>query len=325
MINKIVGTVCSANHLAYAKTMAKSFQQFNPDYSIIICLVDKIDNRFNTTDFEPYTIIEVEQLAIPQFAKMSAQYSIIELNCAVKPYLCQFIYKNYHPDILLYLDSDIVFHNSIRIVEDYLLKSDIVITPHSFTPIHDNLLPMERDFLRGGLYNAGFIGMKNSSTANDFLNWWADKVIDQCYVNFAEGMCYDQQWLSLLPLYYQSVGIIQHRGFNVAYWNLHERIVDKTNAIYTINKKEPLIFMHISGYKFQNPYSLSVHQNRFNLKELPVVSEILEDYRKKVMDNGYEQFIHLKCFYAKPKKKTTGIMPLINKILSILGVKISKV
>ena len=40
MINKIVGTVCSANHLAYAKTMAKSFQQFNPDYSIEVQFAD---------------------------------------------------------------------------------------------------------------------------------------------------------------------------------------------------------------------------------------------------------------------------------------------
>ena len=325
MMKKVVGTVCSANHLAYAKTMADSFLKYNPDYTIVICLVDKIESRFNVSEFAPYTIIEVEQLNIPQFERMSAQYSIIELNCAVKPYLCQYIFNTSNPDLLLYMDSDLLFFNSVKVVEDALINDDIVITPHSFTPINDDFIPMERDFLRSGIYNAGFVGMKKSTTTTNFLNWWAEKLIDQSFINFAEGMCFDQNWLNFLPLYYQHICILNHKGFNAAYWNFHEREITQKEGQYFVNNTEPLVFLHISGYKFHNPDNLSVHQTRFQLKNLPVVVEILNNYRTLVTNNGYEQFINLKCFYAKPKKKSTGIMPMFNKIIGIVGLKLSKI
>ena len=324
MINKIVGTVCSANHLAYAKTMGESFIKFNPDYSVIICLVDKIEGRFNPEDFAPFAIIEVDHLAIPQFEKMSTQYSIIELNCGIKPYLCQYILKTYNPDILLYVDSDILFFNSIGIAEHLLSNSDILITPHILTPINDDLNPKERDFLRSGIYNAGFIGLKNCENVHNFLSWWAERLVDQCYVNFTEGMCFDQNWLNLVPLFFNSVNIVTHKGFNVAYWNLHERIMNKTEDTYFINQVDPLIFLHISGYKFSNPESLSIHQNRIKLNKFPVLSELLGNYKKQVEENGYNQFINLKCYYAKPKKKSMGIMSTINKVIGIWGLKLTK-
>ena len=67
MSKKIVYTVCSANHLAYAKTMADSFAEHNPGYTIFIGLVDRIAGRFDPSFFEPYTIIEAESLGIDVF------------------------------------------------------------------------------------------------------------------------------------------------------------------------------------------------------------------------------------------------------------------
>ncbi|MFX8895502.1 hypothetical protein ABTM96_20420, partial [Acinetobacter baumannii] len=65
--------------------------------------------------------------------------------------------------------------------------------------------------------------MKKSSETFQFLNWWSDRLIDQCYYNFAEGMGVDQAWLNIVPLFFKEVCVANHKGLNVAYWNLHER------------------------------------------------------------------------------------------------------
>ncbi len=323
MNKKIAYTVCSANHLAYAKTMADSLLAQHPEYTIFIGLVDRIDNRFDVSFFQPHIIIEAEALQIAQFAKMSAQYNIIELNCAVKPFMAQYLFKNYSPDTLLYFDTDIFIYHSLEKIEEALLENDIVLTPHFTNPMNDDLEPRERDMLRSGLYNAGFISMKNTIITNKFLQWWSERLINQCYYNFAEGMGVDQYWLNLVPLFFDKVGIFNHKGANVAYWNLHERILSKMNNAFFVNASEPLLFLHISGYKFDKPDELSRHQTRFNLSQLAVLNELITEYRNAVYNNGYEKFSAMSCYFSKPIKKSTGLMATINKLLKPLKIKLT--
>ena len=322
-LKKMAFTVCSANHLAYAKTMADSLIQHAPDYNVIIGLADKNNQRFKQEDFLPHRIVEVESLAIPNFDAMSIQYNLIELNCALKPFIAQYIFNTEYPDILLYIDADIYFYQSPSEAEQILNENAIAITPHFFTPINDGALPMERDVLRSGIYNAGFIAMKQHSITDNFLQWWAERLTNQCFYNFAEGMAVDQNWLNLVPLFFEKIAIISHKGYNVAYWNLHERSLALNNNQVWVNNQEPLVFLHISGYKFETPQILSRHQTRFNLLQLPVLNKLLEAYRNKVYENGYAQYIHLQCAYAKAEKKSTGLMAFTNKILKPLGIKIT--
>lgn len=254
---------------------------------------------------------------------MSGQYTIIELNCAIKPFMAQYLFKNYSPDILLYLDTDIFIYHSLESIEAALTENDIVLTPHFTHPMNDDKEPRERDMLRSGLYNAGFIGMKKSKTVDNILQWWSDRLIDQCYYNFAEGMGVDQYWLNLVPLFFDRVQIFNHKGANVAYWNLHERILNKKDNAIFVNDTEPLLFLHISGYKFDKPEELSRHQTRFQLSELPVLKELLIEYKTIVYKNGYEKFINMSCYFSKPKKKSTGLMATVNKALKPLKVKIT--
>lgn len=323
-MNKILYTVCSANHLAHCKTMADSFVQHNTDYKVIIGLVDKVNGRFDVAEFLPYLLVEVDMIGALDFETMAAQYTIIELNCAMKSFMAQYIFKKYCPDILLYLDSDMWVLHDLAVVEDALFQNDILITPHFMTPMPDGeKLPLERDVLRSGIYNAGFIGFRKSETVDQFLQWWSFHMQTECHYNFAEGMAVDQVWLNLAPLFFKRVGIFDHKGANVAYWNLHERSLSFTDNKILVNESDPLLFLHISGYKFDQPENLSRHQTRFELGQLPVLKQLLAAYRSETEKNGYSRYVVLTCAFAKTVKRSTGIMKTVNKWLKPLGVKLS--
>lgn len=324
-MQKIIYTVCSANHLAFAKTMVHSFLRHHPDYRSFICLTDKIAGRFNADDFAPATIVELENIGIESLKQMSTQYSIIELNCAVKPFMALYLIENYHPQTLIYADSDLFFYQRISSVEQDLINNNILLTPHILTPYNDDADPKERDMLRSGIFNAGFIGMKITGETMQFLNWWADRMKTQCYYNFELGMAVDQNWLNLVPLFFSDVVISHNKGLNVAYWNLHERKLSINNKTVVVNNDEPLMFFHFSGYKLAAPNTISVHQNRVDMATNSVLQSLFNDYRKAALDNGYSLYHALPCYYAKPPRKSMGILATANKFLRLAGIEIKKV
>ncbi|MCA6489472.1 MAG: glycosyl transferase, partial [Chitinophagaceae bacterium] len=96
-MKKILYTVCSANHLAHCKTMCDSFAALHPDYTIIIGLVDKIEGRFSKDLLAPHSIWEINTLDIPHFDDITARYTVIELNCAMKAFMAQAIFAREYP------------------------------------------------------------------------------------------------------------------------------------------------------------------------------------------------------------------------------------
>lgn len=324
-MKKIVYTVCSANHLAHSKTMADSFIAQHPEYSLYIVLVDRADGRFDLSSFEPYNIIEISELSIPDFAEFTQRYTVIELNCAVKSFAAQYLFREFAPDMLLYIDSDTFIFNNLSIVESYLIKNNIVLTPHYTTALpQDNFVPRERELLRSGLYNAGFMALKNHPETHRFLAWWSKHMETECHYDFEEGMAVDQNWLNCIPLFFKGVYITTDPGLNVAYWNLHERSLSENGGQYWVNEQYPLVFLHISGYNFSMPEQLSRHQNRHDLSSLPMLKKLLDNYVEKVKANRWDYFSTLPCAYAKAPVKSRGIMKTINQLLSPLKVKISK-
>lgn len=325
MVSKIAYTLCSASHLAFAKTMADTLIKHNPDYKVIIGLVDKINNRFDTGFFAPHTIIEIGDMQIPRLDEMSAKYTILELSCAMKPFMAQYLLQQYKPEVLIYTDTDITYHAPLLDVENRLREKDVLVTPHFTTALDNQFFPDEKEFLRSGLYNAGFFAMNNRQGTHDVLNWWGSRMEEFCYLNLAEGLGADQNWLNFVPQYFTTAEVYRNKGVNVAYWNLHERTVTLENGKLMVNGNTPLVFLHLSGYSWQSPDVLSKHQNRYQLKDFPTLATLFYEYATQVKNNKAPEFAGMTCFYAKAPKKPTGIMATINKALKVARLKLIRI
>lgn len=126
---------------------------------------------------------------------------------------------------------------------------------------------------------------------------------DECYEDFKEGLFDDQIWLNFVPLYFQKVCILKHSGYNIAYWNLHDRMIEKMDGVYLVNNEYPLVFFHFSGFSIHAPESLSKHQSRYVPANLPIAcKEICAIYSDELVRNKHQDFIKLTCAYA-PKSK----------------------
>jgi glycosyltransferase involved in cell wall biosynthesis len=98
----------------------------------------------------------------------------------------------------------------------------------------------------------------------------------------------DQRWIDLVPSLFEH-HILKDPGYNVAYWNLHERDVAWTGDGFVVNGR-PLTFFHFSGYDPAKPHLLSKHQvhlPRILLSERPDVRRICDEYHKDLTRLGW--------------------------------------
>ena len=303
---KVSFTICSANYLPYAKSLGDSFVKTNSDYLFIIVLLDKGSQDYNSFA-APHKIINVEDMRLDFFSEMNERYNIFELSCALKPFVADYIFRNFsHCELLFYFDTDILVYDSMQNAEVLLSKHSILITPHLATSKDfEYRIEIEKMVFRAGTFNAGFFGLRRCDESQSFLEWWMLNMRTYCYKNSFTSLFDDQIWLNFVPVYFKNAIITNDLGYNAAYWNMGERKVDLKNGQYFINENVPLVFFHFSGHHFTNELLLSKYFPKYTFDSLPECKPLFEDYKQSVTDNQLSFYSKIKPAFglANPLKR----------------------
>ncbi len=102
------------------------------------------------------------------------------------------------------------------------------------------------------------------------------------------GLFVDQKWMNLAPGLFEHIAILRHAGCNMAYWNLHERVLTEDAGGYLVqgaNGAEQLNFFHFSGVVLDDPTVLTRNSNRFTLEDRPDLVKLFRDYKAAVVRN----------------------------------------
>jgi hypothetical protein len=324
--NSIAFTLCSNNYLAHAKTLCDSIHRHNPDFTIVIGLVDKKSDLIDYSSFFPAQVIELNEKIIPGFEEMITRYNIVELNTAVKPFFFQYLIKN-HPSVdhIYYFDPDIRVYSKLDFLKEYFSENAILLTPHFFTPIEmDEHHPFENVALNYGIYNLGFLGLKaKDAVVTKFLDWWGKRTFKLGYARPSDGLFVDQLWINLVPLFFGSTFIIPHYGCNMAPWNLHERKIKKIENTEQIilENNEALIFYHFSSYNFRKPDQLTKYYDRYSFEKIPILKTLYTSYYNELVENKVNEVASIKCALKvvdyTPKLKHIIFRPVYNMLRSV--------
>jgi len=259
----------------------------NEEIDFFILIVDKKDLNFNK-DKKIKNLIWSEDLSIKKYNALAFKYDILEFNTALKPFLMMHLLNTY--EYCIYLDPDIEMFDSLIGITNKLENYNCIILPHTIKPIDDNRNPTEIEFMKAGAYNLGFIAFKRSDESLKLLRWWWERCTQNCFNDKNNGIFVDQKFIDLAPSFFDNIFIEKSRQLNVAYWNLHERVVSEKDNKYYVNNL-PLIFFHFSGFDMDNKnigYSyLSKYQNRTNISDEPALKMMLEKYKNKLISNNY--------------------------------------
>ena len=112
-------TICSANYLAYACTLAQSLYAVEPDCKLHVFLADRLSADLSLTS-QNIELIPIESLEIEGLADMAFRYSILEFNTALKPFCFDRLLGSMGFDAAIYLDPDILVVNPLEHVKSAL-------------------------------------------------------------------------------------------------------------------------------------------------------------------------------------------------------------
>ena len=286
-------TIVSNNYLHFARTLLQSVAQHHPDAARYCVIVDRDPAPARALAQEFDTLV-LDELSLPDGQDFLFQYTVLELNTAVKPWAMQHLLRQGHEQVF-YIDPDIRLYNPLTEVQALLGQgADIVFTPHLLDPITDDYRPTELDIRRAGTYNLGFCAVRNTPNTHRYLEWWQGKLHHHCIVEVDKGIFVDQSWMDLVPGMFERVAVLRHPGYNIAYWNLAQRTVSLDDAGQTLVNGQPLVFFHYSGLNPQTPHNVSKHQNRFTFENINAPTRSLfEDYARVTLANGAVSFSRL--------------------------------
>jgi hypothetical protein len=280
-------TIVSLNYLPYARTLCDSFLRFNSSCKFYVLLVDRPPAGYDFSQ-EKFAVVLVEDLGIPNFESIAFKYGILELNTNVKPTFLKRILQDGIEQVI-YFDPDILICSPLDPVYEVLASSSIVLTPHCTSP-NEGGPYSEVLLLVNGVFNLGFIALSQSPVTVRFLDWWEHRCLTLGYNERWSGLFVDQKWINLVPCYFESVHVLKHPGCNMAYWNLHERMLEKTETSWVVNRTEPLFFFHFSGISVDGGNRISKHTDQFDLASRPALAELFSVYRELLVNNGIRKF-----------------------------------
>lgn len=288
-----VFTIVARNYLALAHTLADSVARFHPEATMTIVIADGLDG-LETADHR-HALVAAHTFLGSEFEDLAFRYDVTEFCTAVKPFVFgRLLALDGEP--VFYLDPDTHLYGRLDPVLDLLKDREIVLTPHllELQQIEDRAYP-EFLHLWTGIFNLGFCALKAGARSRDFVGWWTERLRRYCYADRQDGLHTDQKWVDYAPVFFgDALGILRHRGVNVAYWNIDERplVRDADGGIRA--GPDPLLLFHFSGFRFATLELTKQPAADAKIRyDDAILRSLSAEYRDAVFANGYERLIRL--------------------------------
>jgi hypothetical protein len=140
--------------------------------------------------------------------------------------------------------------------------------------------------LSAGTFNGGLLGVRESATTRRFLAWWADRTQRGCKGRLDRALHYDQRWLDLVPGLFDDVLVFRDTDFNVAYWNLDERLGGGAGADRSGPGSRSWRLFHFSGFDPARGAEVSAYSPGLRVSEIPDLEPLFGSYCRHLLAEG---------------------------------------
>lgn len=287
MGNLVAATIAAKRHLALARVLANSFRQYHSDTPFFVLLADEVEDRFDPAE-EPFQILRLDELRIPNLPRFRFHYRQQELTYATTPYLLTHLLESGFSSALFFKQESLVL-NSLSPVWERLARHSILLTPHLLKPLTGaDRKERELNILQSGVYNVGLLGVTKTETTRTFLEWWQDRLYQHCLHDIAQGMHFEQRWLDLVPAFFEDIEILRDPGLNVAHWNLPERAMGAADNQLTA-EGALCRFFRFSGFDPERPTCVTRYSTRLGMADIGAGASVFARYLKLLEEAGYHE------------------------------------
>lgn len=245
---RAVFSICAPNYLARVGALMDSATRHLPHHARFVVLACERATPADRGSLPAGThVLTPPEMAVPDLEVRRRLYNVTEFCTAIKPDVIRWLWQQGFEEVL-YFDPDIVLFDRLAAVDAaWDGGAELVLTPHLVTTDpHPNWAL--RAVSVSGQFNLGFIGVRDRPEARRLVGWWRDQIAWNCIEDAGNGTFVDQKVVDHFPALSDAVRVIRHPGYNVAYWNIHERRLTVRDGRWSAGA-ERLVFFHYSGFE----------------------------------------------------------------------------
>lgn len=305
-------TYFNSNFLIQGTAAISSFLREHPNSHGYIYCDDKftasaLNERFKGESLTIQLFNEIPKIK-QESEFMELNRDSIELLISLKPFLfLETLSQLSEADLLIYIDADLFFYGSAKLILAELGDCDILLTQHIFP---QSLL----ENVKYGQVNAGLILLRKSKASTDLLLDWAAKCRNWCQLRLEDGKYADQLYLDNY-LTDVSVNSIANPGLNNGMYYFQEKRRLQLESDTVLIDSFNLICFHFHGIRITRKYILTGF-NRYNLPSNPfrvwklIYSKYLNEIKKETM---YfvgligQELMNERVFFDLPKQRFIAV------------------
>lgn len=262
-------SIAFSNYLDRGLVLFESLQRIYPESSFVFLALDRAHLAKKSLG-NIAEVLSLEDIGITKAEIFNRRtiYTPLQFATSFKPRLLKYCLREFSR--VTYFDPDIYLYQEMQVSADFAAR-EILLTPHLSKPPSENSQNFPTvDVQKYGNFNLGFISVTKGS--EEAIDWWDTKL--KYEGDFREGKSFTDQKIADQLINFCDVGVVRLSGWNVAFWNIHERKI----------KAGDLVFFHFSGFNPDAPdiftrRSLKGFQNRLSAPDW--LDEVLRDYADK--------------------------------------------
>lgn len=211
-------TYFDRNYLYKGLAMYRSFARHNNAFQMwVLCLDDDTHRILSQMSLPGVKLVTMEDFegGDPELLGVKGSRSHIEYYwTCTSSFLLHVLRHNPQVDVLTYLDADLYFFGSLDPLYEEMGQDSILIVEHRYSPKHAHAVGTT------GIFNVGVLSFRRDEAGLECLGWWRERCIEWCYNRVEDGRFGDQRYLDDWPSRFPNVHILQHKGIDLAPWNI---------------------------------------------------------------------------------------------------------
>ena len=263
--------------------MAKSLNLYVKKFNLfMMCMDDESFSYLSVNPLKNSIPIHFSKMEsfFPELIVAKKNRNKIEYFFTCSPAVCNYIIKtNLDLKSITYLDADLYFFSSPKIIFDEIKNKSIAIIEHRFNWI-------TKRQIKYGKFNVGWITFKNDNQGLNCIKEWMVNCLNWCYQKVEKNRFGDQKYLDNWPFKYDNLHVVRNKGANVAIWNIGNYYLSKKNEQIFIDN-EKLIFYHFANFNQMSLRCFKSNLSRVFIRLSGIIkSDIYLPYAKEILNNN---------------------------------------
>lgn len=302
-------TLFDSNYLNRGLALYESLCRVCEEFTLYIVTFDDIAyEKLSSLNLPSINVERLEDFETPALLAVKPTRTKAEYCWTCGPSVIYYFIEKYQLESCTYLDADLMFYRSPKVLFDEIGDISVAITDH-YAPYE---IPQ-------GRYCVQFMYFKNDEWGMKALKWWRDRCIEWCYAHFDGEKYGDQKYLEQFPVKFKKVHIIKTRGAGVAAWNMEQYRFNSKDWTFTYKgEQSDIVFVHYHavGLEVNNdklilkPATFDISKNDKFLFDY-YANLLIQVYKKyfgiEILDFDYKSRGILKKYYAKLKFKLRNV------------------